>query len=134
MDRDRLIGYLKAFLRERSEGMVAAYLFGSRGRNEARPGSDLDLGVLFEETPPSELDSAPFRLESELEVGLGIPVQVVAMNSAPPDLLHRVLRDGEIVLDRDKSARIRFEVQARNEYFDLQPILANYRRGATAKR
>jgi hypothetical protein len=33
-----------------------------------------------------------------------------------------------LVLDSAKSARIRFEVKARNEFFDLQPILARYRR------
>ncbi len=39
-----------------------------------------------------------------------------------------MLRDGVLLLDRDPSARIRFEVRARNEFFDLQPILALYRR------
>jgi hypothetical protein len=50
------------------------------------------------------------------------------MNHAAPDLLHRVLRDGEILLDRDPSFRIQFEVRTRNEYFDLLPILRRYRR------
>jgi hypothetical protein len=52
---------------------------------------------------------------------------VVVLNSAPADLVHRVLRDGQLLLDRDRSRRIRFEVKARNEYFDLQPVLARYR-------
>jgi hypothetical protein len=39
-----------------------------------------------------------------------------------------VLRDGLLVLDRDPSVRIRFEVRARNEYFDLLPFLLRYRR------
>jgi hypothetical protein len=30
--------------------------------------------------------------------------------------------------DRNPSARIRFEVKARNEYFDLLPYLRQYRR------
>jgi hypothetical protein len=30
--------------------------------------------------------------------------------------------------DRDPSARIRFEVRVRNEYFDLLPHLLRYRR------
>ena len=134
INHDRLVRYLESFLQERSEGTIAAYLFGSWGRGTAGPGSDVDLGVLFDQPPPAKLDSVPFRLESELEVNLGIPVQVVALNSAPPDLLHRVLRDGEILLDRDKGARIRFEIQARNEYFDLQPILARYRQPRAAAR
>jgi len=53
---------------------------------------------------------------------------VVVLNDAPADLVHRVLRDGVLVLETDRSARIRFEVAKRNEYFDLLPILRRYRR------
>ena len=53
---------------------------------------------------------------------------MVVLNSAAADLVHRVLRDGVIVLDRDRAARIRFEVHARNEYFDLAPLRRLYRR------
>jgi len=38
-----------------------------------------------------------------------------------------VLRDGRLVVDRDRSARIAFEVRTRNEAFDLEPILRRYR-------
>jgi hypothetical protein len=37
-------------------------------------------------------------------------------------------RDGDLLVDRDPSRRIRFEVGRRNEYFDLQPIRDAYRR------
>jgi hypothetical protein len=67
-----------------------------------------------------------------LERTLGQTVQVVVLNNAPPDLIHRVLRDGRLLLDRDRAARIRFEVRARNEYFDLLPTLNRYRRRETA--
>jgi len=33
-----------------------------------------------------------------------------------------------VVAERDRSRRIAFEVKARNEYFDLAPIRARYRR------
>jgi hypothetical protein len=46
---------------------------------------------------------------------------LTAFHRAPADLVHRVLRDGRIVFDRDPPARIRFEVRRRNEYFDLAP-------------
>ena len=59
---------------------------------------------------------------------MGRPVEVVVLNTAPADLVHRVLRDGILVLDRDRPARIRFEVQSRNEYFDLAPLRRLYRR------
>jgi hypothetical protein len=49
------------------------------------------------------------------------------LNRAPVDLRVRVLRDGRLLVDLDRSARIRFEVQTRNEAFDLEPILSRYR-------
>lgn len=47
---------------------------------------------------------------------------------APPDLVHRVLRDGARLVDRDRAKRIRFEVDARNRFFDMQPIWRRYRK------
>jgi uncharacterized protein YutE (UPF0331/DUF86 family) len=57
-------------------------------------------------------------------------IQVVVLIRAPADLVHRVLRDGHLVLD--PAARIRFEVQRRNEYFDLAPGAGRSGRGAEA--
>jgi hypothetical protein len=38
-----------------------------------------------------------------------------------------VLRDGRLLIDRNRSARIAFEVRTRNEAFDLEPMLTRYR-------
>ena len=35
---------------------------------------------------------------------------------------------GRLLVDRDRAARIQFEVAARNTYFDLKPFLDRYRR------
>jgi predicted nucleotidyltransferase len=119
---------LKAFFEGDPRGAVAVYLFGSVARGEATVGSDVDVGILFAEDPPATLSAPQFAIEAALERRLGSPVQVVALNRAPADLVHRVLRDGRLVLDRDRAARIRFEVRSRNEYFDLAPIRRLYRR------
>src|SRR5690349_1222364 len=113
---------------QRPEPVVAVYLFGSRARGTARPDSDLDLGLLYATPPAATLAAQPYALADDLRAALGVPVDLVVLNTAPPDLVHRVLRDGELVLDRDRSARIRFEVAARNLYFDLKPHLDRYRR------
>ena len=110
---------------------AAVYLFGSVARGDDRPGSDVDVGVLFRRDPPPTLEGPPLRLEGKLEQLLGRAVQVVTLNTAPADLRARVLRDGVLILDRDPSLRIRFEVRTRNEWFDLQPILREYRRVRT---
>jgi predicted nucleotidyltransferase len=108
--------------------VAAVYLFGSQARGTARPDSDIDLGLLYVDPPESTLLAQPFLLEAELSVALGRPVQCVVMNEAPPDLVHRILRDQQLLLDRDPSLRVRFEVAARNRYFDLKPFLDRYRK------
>jgi hypothetical protein len=67
-------------------------------------------------------------VEDAVERAHRIPTEAVVLNTAPADLTHRVLRDGVLLLDRDRAARIRFEVQTRNEYFDLASVRRLYRR------
>lgn len=108
--------------------VLSVYLYGSHARGEATPRSDVDVGVLFRESPPRTLGGVAPGLEGLIERAVGVPVEVVVMNTAPSDLVHRILRDGILLLDRDRSARLRFEVQSRNEYFDLAPLRRLYRR------
>lgn len=110
--------------------MLAVYLFGSAARGTDRATSDIDLAILYENAPPPTLEG--LTLESELERMAGRPVQIVVLNRAPADLIHRVLRDGKLLLDRDRSARIKFEVKARNEFFDLEGVRQRYRRPRVA--
>ena len=129
MDRTRLIEVLKSALAGQ-HGVMAGWLFGSRARDEARPSSDVDVGVLLDHPPAPGFAGLPLDLEARLESEVGLPVQVVALNRAPADLVHRVLRDGVLLCDRAPAARIEFEVRRRAEYLDLLPVLEQYRRSA----
>lgn len=119
---------LREFFAEHAEerGVAAAYLFGSVARGTAGPRSDVDVGVLYSGQPPAGLRR--FALEGEIEEVLRRPIQVVTLDDASPDLVHRVLRDGILVSERDRSRRIAFEVRSRAEYFDLEPVRRLYRR------
>ncbi len=125
-----IVDSLRDLLLRDAEELVAAYRFGSEARGTARPQSDLDLALLLRVSPPRTLLAQPFALADDLTAKLGRPVQIIVLNDAPVDLVHRVLRDGVLLVDRDPSARIRFEVSARNAYFDLKPFLDRYRRAA----
>ena len=114
---------LHGFFSSRRDGIAAVYLFGSEARGTPRKDSDVDVGILFDRAPPATLDSPVFAIQAELETLLGRTVQVVALNSAPAALVHRVFRDGKVVFDADRPARIRFVVARQREYFDLLPIL-----------
>ena len=78
---------------------------------------------------PQRLSDLPLDLQAELAATLGCEVQIVLVDEAPTDLIHRVLRDGVLLVERDRGARVRFEVDARNRYFDMQPIWREYRGG-----
>lgn len=118
---------LRSVLAEAPAQVAAVYVFGSVARGTASPASDVDLGVLLTQAPASTLEGRLLDYEADLERQLGVPVQVVIVNDAPPDLAHRVLRDGVVILERDRSARLRFEVRTRNLFFDLEPFLTRYR-------
>jgi predicted nucleotidyltransferase len=119
---------LQAFFSRDHSGIVCVYVYGSVARGEAHGASDIDVAVLYAQEPPATLDGLGLELGYTLEQLLGGPVDLVILNRAPLDLIHRVLRDGVLVYDGDPSSRIRFEVQARNAYFDLLPYLRQYRR------
>ena len=121
----------KVLSREYPE-IAAAYPFGSHSRDEAHAGSDVDLAVLFTDQPASMLGGPAALIEATLERELAGPADVVVLDRAPADLVHRVLRDGILVCENDSSLRIRFEVAKRNEYFDLLPVLRRYRRTQAA--
>jgi len=130
MDSQAIEARLREFFAANAEreGIAAAYLFGSVARGTAGPKSDVDVGILYSADPPLTLDGLGLELEGELEKLFRVPVQVVVLNHASVDLLIRVLRDGKLLVDRDRSTRIRFEVKTRFEFWDLEPYLRRYRK------
>jgi predicted nucleotidyltransferase len=129
-ERDAVLIGLREFFAQPPAGTAAVYLYGSVARGDSRPGSDLDVAILFEQDPPRTLEGLHTAIADDLQAALGRPVDLVILNHASPDLVHRVLRDGVLVCEPDRSARIRFEVRLRNEYFDMEPIRSLYRRSA----
>lgn len=125
-----VLGKLRDYFASHAQGVAAAYVFGSVARGTAGADSDVDVAVLFSRAPESTLMGQPFALADELRGLVGRPVDLVVLNTASADLVHRVLRDGVRVFQGDEVARVRFEVKRRNEYFDLLPYLQQYRRRA----
>jgi predicted nucleotidyltransferase len=119
---------VQSFFGADPHGVVAVYIFGSTARGDDTVRSDIDIAVLFDTPPDPTLAGPRLTLEGELERVLGRPVDLIDLGSAPADLVHRVLRDGDVVVDLDRARRLRFEVARRNEYFDLEPVRRQYRR------
>jgi hypothetical protein len=108
--------------------VLAAWLFGSVARGTAGPRSDVDVAILTRRAPTGTLDDLWLDLRAHLVSELGREVDLVVLDHADDELVHRVLRDGVRLRDTDRSARIAFEVAARNRFFDMQPVRQAYRR------
>ena len=95
-----------------------AFLFGSRGRGSARPGSDWDVAVYLD-------DSLDDRQRLDIRRGLsarltgpdGPRVDLVVLNDAPPLLAHRALK-GRGLVNRNRGAYVRFFTRVMGEVED----------------
>jgi predicted nucleotidyltransferase len=120
-----------AELFQRQPDVVAAYLFGSQARGAAGPLSDVDLAVWLDGRPePGRRLCRQLALSGEVASLLGTDeVEVVILNGAPPLLAQRVIRDGELLAERDAPARIRLETDAVIRYLDTIPLREELGRG-----
>ena len=132
-----LVERLARALEPRTE-ILEAYVFGSRARGDARRQSDVDVAVYIDE---ARAEAGRFGYQAELTTHLMDAlemnaVDVVVLNTAPPLLYHRVLRDGVRLLSRDLRATTTRAGQALSRYFDFLPQMAKMdaaRRFAAAK-
>ncbi len=110
--------------------LVLAYLFGSYGRGQAGPLSDVDVAVLLAGDPDNGacLDRRMDLVWDLTGVLHFDDVDVVVLNQAPPALRYRVLRDGKLLFCGDDDARIMFYLRTVNEYLDFKPVLERHER------
>jgi predicted nucleotidyltransferase len=106
--------------------VLVAYLFGLRARGDARPGSDVDIAVVLDD-PERLARRSRYDCEAELTAAFmrtlgNSNVDVVLLHRASPLLAHRVVRDGQVALCRDETARVRAEVHAMQRYLDTEPL------------
>ncbi len=80
----------------RTHGTRKVAVFGSFGRGDAGPNSDVDLIVEF--TNPTGL-LALVRLERELEEVLGRSVDLLTERAISPHLRERILREQRVIYE-----------------------------------
>lgn len=104
--------------------ILAAYLFGSRGRREETEQSDVDVGALFrQEVSLHEV----LLLEDALEQRLGLPVDLIDAGKASAFLALDILR-GERVFCADLDRCDEFELYVMRRAGDLAPFERERRR------
>jgi predicted nucleotidyltransferase len=104
--------------------IAAVYVFGSVARGEARPESDVDLGLVFGRR--SRVDGLPGDLLAELAYEIGKRtdqrhVDLVVLEPQGPIFCHRVLCEGRLIYEGDRDRRVDFESETMVRAFDFRP-------------
>ena len=114
-----------------AEGIVSVYLFGSRAAAREHRESDVDLGILFDRRIfPSarERFEARLRLFGHLAPALrGVPLDLVILNDAPPELARNVVTRGRRLLCADPETDHAFVRDVQLRAADLAPFLRRKR-------
>jgi len=109
---------LADFFGKKSE-VLLVFLFGSAASGKMAEGSDIDIGILFENQPDVyEIN----ELKSELNEIFKKGIDIADLNSASPILKMQVLKNGALVFAKDKKIYNQFYVDTINQYDDLKQI------------
>ncbi|MDY6774281.1 MAG: nucleotidyltransferase domain-containing protein [Candidatus Nanohaloarchaea archaeon] len=104
--------------------VVAAYLYGSYARGEEHSDSDVDIAVYFRDYSLDKLLEVGRRLQEEADVGREVDVR--SLNGADLVFQRNVLKDAELLYEKDPEARARFERSVYNRYLDMKPYIQQY--------
>ncbi len=130
-DRDPLLTErgVAQYARETPD-VLAAWLFGSRAEGAGTRISDLDVALLLDAAPGTDLFERRLSLRADLAQRLRTDaLDVVVLNDAPIGLRFPILRRGRLLFCRDELARVRFEADARSRWFDMEPFRRTLARG-----
>ena len=83
---------------KKKKNILTVYIFGSYGTNYQRKDSDLDLAILFDESPEV---MRQMELAGKFELKLGIEVDLINLNKADIILKHDVITKGEKIYSQD---------------------------------
>jgi predicted nucleotidyltransferase len=102
---------------ERSSEIALAVLFGSRARGDERRVSDTDVAVLLLD------DSLERRRDVEAALGraAGTSIDIVFLNTAPPQLRFEIARDSKVLVEREPHLWADFQARAMIAWWDWAP-------------
>lgn len=106
---------------QRREDIEFGYLFGSFGRGNPLPLSDVDIALYLRE--PADLK------EKKMEI-LGVlmdllktdEIDLIILNTAPLTLRKKILESRKVIVDHGPFVRHRYESLTMREYFDFSII------------
>ncbi|MEW6232933.1 MAG: nucleotidyltransferase domain-containing protein [Chloroflexota bacterium] len=131
LDLETILSQLKEYFAQQPE-IVLAYLYGSYATGKPHAQSDMDIGVLFDDSLSSseQFHRALYysdKVSHLLGLGAkGIDVDVRELNGLPIEFLYQVISPRKCIHARSERERIQFEVDTINDYLDFKPVLDHY--------
>lgn len=113
--RDRVTAIARRMLPQLFPDAIGAWLFGSVARDDARPGSDVDLAVWCgaRVEPLRRMEA-----QRDLEVAFDADVDLVDLAAAGPLLRLQALHDGVLLMAADPAAVTEFHARSLGEHAD----------------
>ncbi len=122
---DSIVEKLKDYFLDKD--VAAVYLFGSYVKRKERKRSDLDLGILHNTNiDPLKIFENNLEFAVQLEEITGKTVDVIDLEKVNIYILHQMMLDKILILDKNPKRRIDFEVARRKEYFDRKYFYKTY--------
>jgi len=106
-ERELIIERIRAILKE--EGVPLAILFGSFIELDAF--RDVDVAVYLRRVDPDHL----LRLANRVEGELGLPVDVIPLNTVSSKFRHHILTKGRVILEEQPGLHEALIIQALDE-------------------
>jgi len=123
---DHLLNILKEVM-GKDEDILFAYLYGSMVFNSHHLESDIDIAVYLK---PADVRGYIEKEKKILSVLIGNlhtdRIDLKILNTTPFLLKYHILKDGIPIVVKDESARVDFEDQVMNRFFELKPYLNEY--------
>lgn len=116
MDKQKLSKIKRVF---KQAPVEVVYFFGSRVIGKAGPISDYDFGVLIEPVVKSKQPLLVGQLMDKLFPIVGFDrAEVVDLEDKPALFRFKVIKDGQVILNRNETRRVKFEVETMRQFHD----------------
>jgi len=110
--------------------VLVAVLFGSSIIGAKHPGSDIDIGVVFERN--SERLHDPVGVYGELYnqfaplARKNQKLDIVYLDEAPVSLRFKAITEGDLIYIKDARAFCDYKERVMREYFDFKPVMDEF--------
>ena len=107
--------------------LVPGTPFGSAASGKTNLESDIDLAFYLEDKEVKDFFKKRLFLTEKIQSLLKKRVEVIILNEIRSIFFKFVIiKEGKIILERDHTRRIDFELKTMQEYYDFQPFIKEY--------